>query len=725
MAHDVLTFSEVVRCIKGKQARGGWYNGHCLCPNHKNGDANPSLGVIEHSDGFIGFNSFAGCDHKAIISAIEAATGKKLTKWRGEAGKQETAEPKEKKPKPSELPSWSGFTLAEYCALKRFFPETLTQLLDAREVTYNGKTVIGWSYYDETGTKLLARKLRLSHDSHDTCFQPANPHVPYGLNNPLLRMIPPGAKYDLIIAEGETDEHTFTMFGLPAVGISGATGWLPEYAEIPVIDKAARIFIAEHQDESDNGGKAFSAKILKTLPQALILRPPDGSKDFGELYLKYADFRDTTKQHPFLQNIDIAIQAATLEKAMRKPKRAKPKPAPMSDAAFYGLAGKIVKKLEPELETDRNAILSNVLACAAVLFQREAYFKVLANLHYPNDYFQTVGNSSVSRKGTTTDVVLEIMEEVCPGFKDRIMGGLSTGQGLIGALIKKRADDDEDSEALPEPIAPAVLIEITEFAELLAVMKREENTLSAVLRAAWDGKPLAVLTRKDPLKVKNVSLSTVAHITRAELLNKLTSVDRANGFANRFLFVWSERTKLLSSGKLSRIELTDVVAELRAAVKAAQGVGEIERDTETELLWAEEYKRLTTRGDTMTDVLLSRAEAHVVRLSLLYALLDSSKVVRKEHLQAALAFWDYCEASVQYVFGDVGDQDAKKILRKLEDGPLTEGDIRRTVFGDNKPAGWVADKMLELEQLRKVRRTTKEFKTKVVAAWSLVESEPG
>jgi hypothetical protein len=46
------------------------------------------------------------------------------------------------------------------------------------------------------------------------------------------------------------------------------------------------------------------------------------------------------------------------------------------------------------------------------------------------------------------------------------------------------------------------------------------------------------------------------------------------------------------------------------------------------------------------------------------------------------------------------------------------------VFGDHKPSEWVAEKMIELEQLRKVRRDTKQFKTKVVAAWYLVECEP-
>ena len=49
-----------------------------------------------------------------------------------------------------------------------------------------------------------------------------------------------------------------------------------------------------------------------------------------------------------------------------------------------------------------------------------------------------------------------------------------------------------------------------------------------------------------------------------------------------------------------------------------------------------------------------------------YALLDRSRLVRPEHLRAALAFWRYCEASVKRVFGSaVGDPVADDLLQEL------------------------------------------------------------
>lgn len=626
--------------------------------------------------------------------------------------------PKKKQPKPSEEPDWRGFTLDEYCAAKQLDRRLMEHLFGASTVNRCGKPVVAWTYHGEDG-KPLAMKIRKSTSSHDTYWEPADPHVPYGLGNPLNQNLI-SKTYDLIIAEGETDTHTLAAWSFVVIGVSGAEGWLPEYADLPIVENAARVFIGRHEDA---GGAKFVAKVLKSLPNALILKPGQACNDFNELHLKHYGWEgEFFERHPFIQSIDIAIQAATFERALRQPKSPRQKPRPMRDEAFHGLAGKVVKLLEPVLETDRASILTNFLGCAGVLFGREAYVPVVADRHYPADYFLTVGNSAISRKGTTTNAVLELMERVKPGFTKGILRGLSTGQGLITALIKK--DDENDEREMPEPIAPAVLIEVSEFAELLAVMKREENTLVSVMRDAWDGKSLWVLTRAEPLRVGGVSIGTICHITRAELLSKLTSTDRANGFANRYLFTWTERAKLLPKGNPNTLNYNEVVTTLHAALEAATGRGAVDRDEYADALWCEEYKRLTTRADTMTDALLSRAEAHTVRLSLLYALLDSSPVIREEHLRAALAVWDYCEESVRFIFGEAADPDYQRILRKLEDGPLTSGEIRRLGFGDHKAPEWIAEKMTTLESLRKVRRSTKQMKSKTVEAWELVQYEP-
>ena len=53
----------------------------------------------------------------------------------------------------------------------------------------------------------------------------------------------------------------------------------------------------------------------------------------------------------------------------------------------------------------------------------------------------------------------------------------------------------------------------------------------------------------------------------------------------------------------------------------------------------------------------------MLRLSVVYATLDLSRIVERRHLESALAIWRYCEDSARYIFGTAtGDPLADRIL---------------------------------------------------------------
>jgi hypothetical protein len=82
----------------------------------------------------------------------------------------------------------------------------------------------------------------------------------------------------------------------------------------------------------------------------------------------------------------------------------------------------------------------------------------------------------------------------------------------------------------------------------------------------------------------------------------------------------------------------------------------------------------------MFGFITNRAEAQVLRLSVIYALLDSSRVIQLPHLMAALAVWDYCEESARYIFGDAtGDPTADRILEALRNSD--NGLTRTQIYG--------------------------------------------
>mgnify|MGYP003693804521 CR=1 FL=1 len=70
-----------------------------------------------------------------------------------------------------------------------------------------------------------------------------------------------------------------------------------------------------------------------------------------------------------------------------------------------------------------------------------------------------------------------------------------------------------------------------ELATVLRRMQGETNTLSPVIREAWESGNLSTLTKNTPLKATGAHVkSIIAHSTREELVTSLTETDRgANG----------------------------------------------------------------------------------------------------------------------------------------------------------------------------------------------------
>jgi hypothetical protein len=83
-------------------------------------------------------------------------------------------------------------------------------------------------------------------------------------------------------------------------------------------------------------------------------------------------------------------------------------------------------------------------------------------------------------------------------------------------------------------------------------------------------------------------------------------------------------------------------------------------------LWREVYGPLSEGKPGLFGAVVGRAEAQVMRLAALYAVMGESHEIEREHLLAALALWDYSEQSARYIFGDAtGDAVADQILSAL------------------------------------------------------------
>ncbi|HXW17143.1 MAG TPA: hypothetical protein VEJ39_02490, partial [Candidatus Acidoferrales bacterium] len=217
-----------------------------------------------------GIKCMNGCATGDVIAWIRNAL--KL-----EPGKR-SAHPAVKSTKKAE-PS-DGISLTQYCqmkglselALRVFYSSTAAGTDLERKV--NGKPAVAWPYMDATGN-VLAYKVRKSRNSHDTFFDPKDPHIPYGL---WLSQNGEQPK-DLVLCEGESDQQTSTLYNIPALGIPGSQGWRTEYARLPVIKNAERIFVAL---DSDEDGTKFADKIAKDVHIYRLVFP---TKDVNELHV--------------------------------------------------------------------------------------------------------------------------------------------------------------------------------------------------------------------------------------------------------------------------------------------------------------------------------------------------------------------------------------------------------------------------------------------------------
>jgi hypothetical protein len=85
-----------------------------------------------------------------------------------------------------------------------------------------------------------------------------------------------------------------------------------------------------------------------------------------------------------------------------------------------------------------------------------------------------VGQTARGRKGSSWGHVRRLLEDADGGFARCVVGGLSSGEGLIAQVR-----DGEDSHA---PVDKRRLVVEPEFAQVLKVLAREGNTLSAIVR---------------------------------------------------------------------------------------------------------------------------------------------------------------------------------------------------------------------------------------------------
>ncbi|AZS14569.1 DUF3987 domain-containing protein [Paenibacillus lutimineralis] len=368
----------------------------------------------------------------------------------------------------------------------------------------------------------------------------------------------------------------------------------------------------------------------------------------------------------------------------------------LGEPALHGLAGDIVRFIDPHTEADPAAVLINFITMFGNMVGDGPHFVVSGGKHRMRLFAVLVGATFRGKKGTSLDPVLKLMNAADVEFNTRKKSGLSSGEGLIYSVrdqviesrpvVEGKGKDKKSTGEYEEVITDSgvedkrLLVVESEFGSVLNVLRRDGNTLSAIIRNAWDGNGEIRTLTKNPMQASNSHISILGHITPEELRKLLTGNEIHNGFVNRFLWLYVQQSKSLpSGGEFHKLDVGPIVDRIKEACDYAMNEMPVdnngdplpmERNEAANKLWERIYEPLQRDASGIIGASTSRVIPYVMRLACIYALLDMSNVVRVEHLKAALAVWDYCYKSVAFIFGEqelTNDPIISKILSRLKE----------------------------------------------------------
>jgi hypothetical protein len=354
-----------------------------------------------------------------------------------------------------------------------------------------------------------------------------------------------------------------------------------------------------------------------------------------------------------------------------------PYPAPPRDDAYHGIVSELIDAVAPISESDPPAIALQFLVAVSSVIGRGPYFLVGDKEHRTNEFVLVIGQSAHGRKGDGLARAL-----VIPGEADndwytfRRLQGIATGEGLIYQVrdpVEQLKKIKENGITVTKPVLvdPGItdkrlLVHLGEFASIARQLDRQGQTLSPILRSAWDGDNLVNPSKNSPLRATAPHISIIAHTTQAEL-GTLSAIEFKNGGLNRFLMCASKKVQMIPNPIPTPSAVVDRLGgELLRMLARIRGVTGMRRDDATERLWADVYHQLEQERPGVVGEATARGAAHVLRLSMTYALLDGTATIGVEHLRAAWALWNFCEDSARWVFQSrSGDPAVDRLLDAL------------------------------------------------------------
>lgn len=318
---------------------------------------------------------------------------------------------------------------------------------------------------------------------------------------------------------------------------------------------------------------------------------------------------------------------------------------------------------------------------------RRVYVKIGGLPLYPNFYCVLVGESGLTRKSTTIRYVRHYFNKF---LEDKVQVKWTPNvSSLEGLLAYMQRDSDGETSFIHAP---------DEFASLLKIGQRKgtKNIISglAELYVCPPDYGLQVKKREESIEVSKPFLSILAATTMQWLEDNLKETDIPGGFANRFIFVYGERDRIISrppepSDSFERI-LEQQLTEIWNFIQTYDSQGlELNFSEEAgkmyDNFYYETYSKLDNLGnDYQIEALKRLVPDHVLKIATVLAVSERKRQIDERVLEQAI---EYARKIFEWnlkIFGEYGKDVYTRVTDKIikvlkKKGPMTRRKLQSLI----------------------------------------------
>lgn len=321
--------------------------------------------------------------------------------------------------------------------------------------------------------------------------------------------------------------------------------------------------------------------------------------------------------------------------------------------AYYGPLGEISKRHRHQIPLNLLPFHAMLLTAYGSLAGRRAVMPYCRDKHFGILFTAIVGDTACG-KGTSWNIVRDLMEQIDPSCGSRIATDVASAPGLIW-LVRDPSSRLEKKRPIEDPGVEdkRMLVVFEEMENLATSIARKGSTLDKVMNSAWDGKSLEN-NKRDPEKATNPCLSFICQITgdafRSVVGTMRSGQGCTNGFFNRFITVAATKERSLPRGGVMP-DVSDLTDKLR---KSLETLGPAIGSEPNPLTWHEStydpWGEICEALDREQNGLRARLKPNIMRVAMLYALSVGARSVMLPHLVAAKAFVLHCSDSAASVY---------------------------------------------------------------------------